>query len=218
VRAEFPRTTIDHDARLVSVLYERAPRLDMRVPTLFGEIYSAELRGGFVLVLTEGGRVSFHVEAGKHRNLGWKQRHSLAGKMHWHSIKNTFRQHCILPELRDRVAFHITHSRYSSGGRSSAGAGGSVRVDKQKVLQCSPTGCRAHELGAALAQYLYLQPEEALASDEVLVASLALLDRRLPEAAFLGTDRHRFEHPMWISFYDLRASHRAAGEPGQEPG
>lgn len=122
--------------------------------------------------------------------------------MHWHSIRKAIRTHCLMPALRDRVDFHITHSRYSSGACSSMGAGGRVVVDGRKVLQCSadPSAghdCRPAGLGSALAGYLYADPVVALASDNVMVAAMALLDRRLDDTLFRSIERDRFGHPMW---------------------
>ncbi len=217
------RLTIDHEARVVVLEAgaegtgerkgkgeregegEGESRLEMRVPTLLGAIHSAEQRGAFVVVTTDGGRVSFHADTPRRvSDLTWRQRHPLAGKLHWHSIRKALRRHCLLPGLEGRVEFLITHSRFSSGARSSSGAGGAVRVDGQTVLQCSPDGLPAHELGAALAEYLYLQPEQALRSANVIVASLALLDRRLPAAALEERGRAAFAHPLWTACHDLR--------------
>lgn len=169
----------------------------MRVPRVFGEIRSAERRGAYIVVITEGGRVSFHTPG-----------HRLGGKMHWHSIRKALRAHCLIPSLGKRVAFHITHSRFPSGGLSQLGAGGHITVDGQKVLQCcsepSDAQCRPSDLGAALAEYLFLDPEDALRSSNVLIASVALLDRRVPLSCVRSMHHDRFSHPLWASLLQLR--------------
>ena len=201
---------IDHATRVVTASGE-AGVTSMRVPLLFGVIESAERRGDYILIITEGGRVSFHATTPRRgTNKTWRDTHPLAGTMHWHSITKALRTHCLLAQLRRRVNFEVTHSRFSSGMRSSVGAGGRVTVDKRTVLQCSnpptPDGCVPAELGSALAEYLYLDPVDALSSDNRIVASVALLDRRLPGAAFAAVDPKRLDYPLWISFHALRAA------------
>ncbi len=203
---------IDHEARLVSLLpADASGALDMSVPELFGAIHAAERRGQYIVVTTANGRVSFHADTPRRvADAGWRRAHPLAGKIHWHSIRKALRDHCLLPELSSRVDFFFTHHAYASGARSSSGSAGRVVVDRRIVYRCAqePTegGIRPAELGAALAEYLYLAPASALASDTMLVASVALLDRRLSDACFDRVARARFEHQLWESFYDLRAS------------
>jgi hypothetical protein len=202
---------IDHPARVVSLEVEGAGALELHVPALFGEILHAERRGAFVLVKTAGGRVSFHAGAPRRvADAAWRLEHPLAGKLHWHSLRKALKTHCLLPALADRVEFFITHHAFKTGGSSSSGGAGRITVDGAIVCRFAAEppagGFRPAELGGALATYLTLDVRDALASPSVLVASVALLDRRLTRERFGGVEEGRFEHPLWASFHALRAS------------
>ena len=70
-------------------------------------------------------------------------------------------------------------------------------------------------LGSALATYLNLTPQLALATADLIVQALALLDRRLGEAEFLSLDALRHTNPLWQAFHRLRATPLAgATSPG----
>jgi hypothetical protein len=107
------------------------------------------------------------------------------------------------------VEFFITHHAFKTGGSSSSGGAGHITVDRAIVCRFAAEpvgGFRPAELGGALAAYLTLDVRDALASPSVLVASVALLDRRLTRELFGGVEVGRFEHPLWASFHALRAS------------
>lgn len=193
---------IDSEARIVTPVSAKGNVESMRVPALFGEILSAERRGKYILVMTESGRVSYHACSPRHHH------DKLAGKMHWHSIRKALRNHCLLPQLKTRVNFHITHTPYAGGGLSAVGAGGRVTVDKQTVLQCSAYahGLRPDQLGAALADYLFLDPGDAMRSDNLVTAAVALLDRRTSLVAVQRAESDRFSDEIWTAFYGLRLS------------
>jgi hypothetical protein len=202
VKASF---SIDHAGRVVSFALGTSETLDLRVPELLGAIQGAELRGDFVVVMTERGRISYHAETPRRvSNREWRRAHPLAGRIHWHSIRKILRNHCLIIGLAGRVDFQITHFAFESGGRSDVGAAGRVTVDGRVVFQCSAEHGLPWELGAALAEYLFVTPREAVDSDNALVASVALLDRRLSRSELARVDRRRFEHPLWAAFYDLR--------------
>ncbi len=178
---------------------------------MFGEIESAELRGDFILVRTAGGRVSFHAKERPHvSNATWRDEHRVRGKMHWHSMKKALRQHCLVDAIRRRVGLHLTNYRFKSGARSSSSSKGWITVDGEIVYRCSSgaigEGGKPHDLGGALAEYLFMRPEEAVASCSVLLASLALLDRRFPDRLFDELEADLFDEPVWRRFYELRSS------------
>lgn len=201
---------IDADARTITVAGGEPREFSFAVPAVFGDLQSAERRGEFIVVFTDGGRVAYHADTPRRvSDQSWQREHSLRGKIHWHSLRKALDTHCLRSDLRKRVAFHITHSRYPSGARSGAGGGGWVSVDGQKVLQCSDSPKHDYtpaELGAALAEYLHLEPIAARDSDNMVIAALSLLDRRLSDEAFAACARDRFQHRLWASFHDLRSS------------
>ena len=202
--------SINQASREIVVTIDGAPPLELKVPPLLGQVHSAELRGRFVLVRTARGRVSYHVDTPKHvKNRTWRLEHSLRGRMHWHSMLKILRIHCLLDDVVPRVDFHITHHRYSSGARSPSASSSRITLDKEIIcassMSTSEETISPHELGAAVAEYLFLPPELAIASSNVLVASIALLDRRLDDSLLRRIDRRRFDHPLWRRFFELRA-------------
>lgn len=58
-------------------------------------------------------------------------------------------------------------------------------------------------LKAAMADYLNLSVEEALASSDVLIKAFALLDRRFGKRRLMGFDPG-LEHPLVVQFYEIR--------------
>jgi hypothetical protein len=179
----------DSQLGIVTLSAGDGPELELTVPALFGAIEGAEPKGEFVVVRTEGGRVSFHADT---------------GKMHWHSMKKALRAHCLLPAFARRVDLHITSHQ---GGAHS----GWITLDKQTLHRISsddePEAPR--RLGALLAEYLSSAPEAALRSDHVVLASLALLDRRL-DLAIAEQNPHRFDAALWRRFHELRGSEGSA--------
>jgi hypothetical protein len=202
---------IDEEKRLVIVPLTSSEDLELRVPPLFGAIESAELRGAFVLVRTAGGHVSFHADNPSHvNNAVWREAHPVRGKMHWHSMKKALRTHCLIPEFSRRVDLHITHYRFKSGGNSSRSSRGWITLDRETLYRC-PSGVddahgKPYQLGAALAEYLFLAPETAVVSNNLVVASLALLDRRYPDVLFNEVPIDRFSDALWCAFHRLRSS------------
>ena len=112
-----PATAMSEDVRIsqadrvIEVMAEGGSPLKLKVPSLLGQINSAELRGEFVLVRTAGGRISYHAATPKHvNNITWRREHSLRGKMHWHSMLKVLRTHCLLADVAPRISFHITQT------------------------------------------------------------------------------------------------------------
>lgn len=202
---------IDEERRLVVVSLASSEKLSLSVPPLFGCIEGAELRGDFVLVRTAGGRVSFHANNPLHvSNATWREAHPVRGRMHWHSMKKTLRTHCLIEEVSRRVDFHVTNYRFRGGARSSSSSSGWITLDREIVYRCSSGAGddrgEPHELGAALAEYLSLAPQTAVASSKLVVAALALVDRRYPDALFNDIRVDRFDSALWRRFHRVRSS------------
>lgn len=198
-----PHCTVDSQSRhIVAVLEGRTVQCE--IPTIFGAVFSAEVRGDFIVAHTMNGKVSFYASS------------SLAGKMPWHAMLKAFRTLCLVEALADRVELFITHYRYKSGGRSRLGAAGRIMVDGQLVSKGVGYPGRGEfspqTLGAALAEYLHLSPLSALSADEPMVQALALLDRRLSDAEFLALEPPVQPDSLSGAFYRLRASTVAAPE------
>lgn len=184
------------NGRVLAVLEDRT--VECEVPRVFGELLSAEVRGDYIVARTTRGKASFHATT------------KLAGKMPWHAMVKAFQSLCLLDSLVGRVDLHITYHRYKRGGKSRDGAAARVVLDGKIVYKGAgypgPDDFEPRALGAALATYLNLTPQLALASDDPMVQALALLDRGLRDAEFLALDVGRHESPLWSAFHSLRRS------------
>jgi hypothetical protein len=181
---------------IAAVLQDRT--VDCEVPSIFGEVLSAEVRGDFIVAHTARGKASFHASS------------KLVGKMPWHAMLKAFRHLCLMDMLAGRVGFYITHYPYKSGGRGRSGVAGRVVVDGEIVYKGiedpGPDEFAPSALGFALAAYLNLTPISALASSDPIVRALALIDRRLGDAEFLALAPVRGSEPLWLAFHRLRSS------------
>lgn len=170
----------------------------LRVPVVFGVIRGSELKKDFIVVQTDGGRLSFHADGAEDDDK------VVRAKMHWHSMKKALGNLCFLPRLASRVDLHVTQHR-AGGSRSTSS--GWVTVDKQTLARFAVPPVKAEEpysLGRAVAEYLYASPEASLSSDHLVHASLAVVDRRLTDARIRQLDRDRFDSPLWLRFLELR--------------
>lgn len=192
-----PHCTVDSQSRhIVAVLGERT--VECEIPTIFGAVLSAEVRGDFIVVHTANGKASFCASS------------PLAGKMPWHAMLKAFRTLCLVDALEGRVELFITHYRYKSGGRSLLGAAGRIMVDGEPVSKGvgypGPGEFSPKSLGDALARYLYLTPASALATNDPMLQALALLDRRLSDAEFRALELPVRPDSILGAFHRLRAS------------
>jgi len=179
--------------------------VECEVPSLFGKVISAEVRGAFIVAHTDRGKASFHATG------------ELAGKMPWHAMVKALRELCLDDRVADRLELHITHHRFSSGARGRSGVAGRVLIDGEIVArgleQPGPGEFAPRALGAALASYLHLTPALALVSDDALVQAFALLDRRLGDEEFSALAKPPPDAGLRYWFHRLRGSVATRG-PG----
>ncbi|MEM9159283.1 MAG: hypothetical protein AAGB46_09560, partial [Verrucomicrobiota bacterium] len=97
-----------------------------------------------------------------------------------------------------------------SGAKGFSGPNAKITVDREVIFNCSVLGgsevLHPKDIGSALAEFMFLEPHEAIDSDNVIIASTALLDRRISDRQFQAIDRKKFDHAVWNSFLNLRQS------------
>lgn len=185
---------IDHKERIIFCQLNQS-EICLEVPSLFGDILDAKLRKDFILVHTFEGRVSFHANG------------DLKGLLHWHCIRKNLKEKCLLNSLTKRVDFHITHYHWGKQAKSKIGASGRITLDKNIIINFSFNPNEAEfepfDLGAALAQYLYLDPIKAIESKNIIISAFALLDKRL-STEDINNSRNTHNHKLWSAFKELR--------------
>lgn len=196
---------IQDERRAVIVESSRGATWTLSVPRVLGGIRRAERKGRYFVVDTDGGRVSYHIDDGR-SFVGWWHNLPVRGRMHWQSMQKTLRRHCLLPALERRLQLSIADRRR---GHQSITVVGRITVDKRTVY-ITPTGQGALPLATAVGALLHRAPEDALASTDPIVASLALIDRRIGRSTVERTDPRRFELALWSRMRRLRLAEDGA--------
>ena len=141
--------------------------LDIIIPEFLGEIRDFHETEKFLVVKSDYGKASFHIEG------------PLKGKMHWHSIRKNFKQHILIDEVKKRLDFHITHFHWGNNAKSAIGAYGRIDFDKTPIIEFnSQTKISVENFGASLANYISMSPSEIANSDKRLIKTLFLVDKR----------------------------------------
>jgi hypothetical protein len=148
--------------------------------------------------------------------------------MQWSKLKSRTKS-LIVPELRDRIDFHLTSYRESHDGADKVW----ISVDGKRVFECKHyvserwdyaayfSGLRGNEIksakaavgihapqdfGSAVRAYLDMPISEALNSSNPIVRAFAIVDRRVGKRTLTKLDVSDCDHALVKAFYDLRAS------------
>jgi len=144
----------------------------------------------------------------------------------WSKLKSRIKS-LIVPELRERIDFHLTSYRESHDGADKVW----IEIDGARVFDCKYylseratayayfDGLSGNEIksalvdagihspqdfGCAMRAYLDMPVDEALKSSDPIVRAFAIVDRRVGKRTLARLDLASCDHALIKAFHDLR--------------